>query len=207
MPTKPLSRIYAYYMKRVLVLDAALRSALAVTRSLGRRGVAVYTAEESEQAPAGCSRHSQGYFTYPSPRRQPDRFIEALTLFIKEQQVGILLPMTELTTTLLLTHRGAFHNVIIPFPELGRVNSLANKCELMHTAETLGVHIPRTWHMDNNKTEIDVRNTPTFPAVLKPGKSWLNIHGQWQRTAVRFPENALELNKLTETDAAFQVHP
>lgn len=115
--------------------------------------------------------------------------------------------MTELTTTLLLTHRGAFHNVIIPFPELGHVNSLANKCELMHTAETLGVHIPRTWHMDNNKTEIDIRNTPTFPAVIKPGKSWPNIHGQWQRAAVRFPENAIELNKLTETDTAFQVHP
>lgn len=67
MPTKPLSRIYAYYMKRVLVLDAAPRSALAVTRSLGRRGVAVYIAEESGQTLAGCSRHSQGYVTYPSP--------------------------------------------------------------------------------------------------------------------------------------------
>ena len=71
-------------MKRVLVLDACQRSALSVTRSLGRRGIPVVTADETPTALAGCSRFSSQYFRYPSPGRDSDQFIDALTGCVKE---------------------------------------------------------------------------------------------------------------------------
>ena len=194
-------------MKRVLVLDAGQRSALAVTRSLGRQGVPVFTAEESLEALAGCSRYSKQHFLYPSPRLHPERFIEVLTELVKEQHIDMLLPMTELTTTLLLTNQDAFPGTIMPFPELSRVESLANKCTLMRTAESLGVPVPRTWYVDDPANPPDFRDTLPFPAVLKPGKSWLHLQDQWQRIAVRFPNNHLILNNIIDSEPAFQAHP
>ena len=194
-------------MKKVLVLDAGQRSALAVTRSLGKKGVPVFTAEESTGALAASSRHSKQFFTYSSPRYHPDRFVEALARLVKKQHIDILLPMTELTTTLLLTHKEAFPGTVIPFPEISRVDALANKCVLMRTAETLGIPIPRTWYVDDPATIPDFKNAPSLPAVLKPGRSWLRLQDRWQRFAVRFPTDQSALNSIIESDPAFLLHP
>ena len=194
-------------MKRVLVLDARQRSALAVARSLGKQGVPVFTAEESRDALARCSRYSKQFFSYPSPRLHPERFIEVLTEIVRDHHIDMLFPMTELTTTLLLNHQEAFPGIIIPCPELQRVEKLANKCTLMRTAESLGVPVPRTWYVDDPAHPPDLQDSVPFPAVLKPGKSWLHVEGRWQRVAVRFPANELILNKIIDSEAAFQTHP
>ncbi len=55
-------------MKRVLILYANQRSALAATRSLGRHGIHIITADETADSLAGSSRYSKLYFRYPSPR-------------------------------------------------------------------------------------------------------------------------------------------
>jgi len=194
-------------MNRVLVLDAGQRSALAVTRSLGKQGVPVFTAEESQYALAGCSRYSKQFFPYPSPRLHPERFIEVLAGLVKDQHIDMLLPMTELTTTLLLIHQNAFPGTILPFPELSQVEALANKCTLMRTAKSLGIPIPRTVYVDDPATPPTSQDTLPFPAVLKPGKSWLQLSDQWQRAAVRFPDNQLTLKNIIESEPAFQAHP
>ena len=194
-------------MKRVLVLDASQRSALAVTRSLGKRGVPVFTAEEAQSALAGCSRYSTRFFSYPSPRLHPERFVEVLAELVKEQHIDILLPMTELTTTLLLTRLDAFPDTVIPFPEMSRVDALANKCTLMRTAESLGIPVPRTIYVDDPATLPDYQGTLPFPVVLKPGRSWLRLQNQWQRAAVKIIPNQLIFKDVIESDPALQTQP
>ncbi len=81
-------------MNRVLILDALQRSALAVTRSLGTKSIAVFTADESITALAGSSKFSTRYFSYPSPRLYPEQFIETLCDIIKQHDINILMPMT-----------------------------------------------------------------------------------------------------------------
>jgi len=194
-------------MKRVLILDASQRSALAVTRSLGKQGVPVITAEEALETLAGCSRYSNRFFTYPSPRLHPERFIEVLAGLVKEQRIDILLPMTELTTMLLLTHLDTFPGTIMPFPEMSQVDALANKNTLMRTAESLGIPVPHTFYVDDPATLPDLQDALPFPAVLKPGRSWLRLQNQWQRAAVKFPDNPLILKKIIKSDPAYQAHP
>ena len=194
-------------MKRALVLDASQRSALAVTRSLGKHGVPVFTAEEESGALAGCSRHSKQFFSYPSPRLHPQHFIEVLAELVRSQHIDILLPMTELTTILLLTHKDEFPGVIVPFASPDTVESLANKCTLMRAAESLGVPVPRTWYVENPDLLATIRDELPFPAVLKPGKSWLRHGNEWHRAAVRFPQNAHILDQLLETEPGLRAHP
>lgn len=194
-------------MKPVFVLDANQRSALAVTRSLGEQGVPLVTADESPTALAGCSRFSQRYFQYPSPQVQPEQFVASVAALIKEQEIQIVLPMTELTTTLLLSHRNRLPDVTLPFPEMDTVDSLADKCSLMRLAELLDVPVPRTWYAnDPNNLPVEL-NSLHYPLVLKPGKSWLEHNGEWLHTSVRFAERSDKAADILEHDPAFRVHP
>ena len=194
-------------MKRVLILDASQRSALAVTRSLGKQGINVFTAEESPTALASSSRFSIYHFTYPSPRLDPEHFIETLSKLVKEQHIDILLPMTELTTTLLLMHQASFPSAKIPFPDMSSVDALSNKCLLMRKAESLDIPIPRTWYADSTDNLTFNLDSLPYPIALKPGKSWLYHDGQWQRAAVQFASNSLDARHILDTYWAFKAHP
>ncbi|MDB4575614.1 ATP-dependent carboxylate-amine ligase, partial [bacterium] len=136
-------------MKKVLVLDANQRSALATTRSLGKQFISVFTADETPDALAGFSKFSIQYFTYPSPKKQPEQFVKALANLVEEHNIEVLLPMTELTSSLLLQNQALFPNSIIPLPDIETVESLSNKSLLMKRAESLAISIPQTWYVDD----------------------------------------------------------
>ncbi len=194
-------------MKRVLVLDASQRSALAVTRSLGKQGIPVVTSEETEKTLAGHSRYSVQHVTYPSPRLYPEDFIRALSDLVKAHRIKILLPMTELTAMLLLQQQHRFSGAILPFPDMNTVNSLSDKCTLMRSAEKLGIPVPRTWYCDNPAAlPFNAEELP-YPVVLKPGKSWLEQNGEWLRAGVRFADNSTSLNDIIANEPGFQSHP
>jgi len=194
-------------MKSVLVLDATQRSALAVTRSLGKVGVTVFTADGTQTTLAGCSRFSKQYFSCPSPRLHPERFVAAIASLCEKQAIDIVLPMTELTTTLLLEHRASLSGVTIPFPGLDTVDSLADKCLLIRLAESLNIPTPRTWYADTpTNLPFNLEELP-YPLVLKPGKSWLCQQGQWNRHGVQFADNQSAARSIIESDPAFQAHP
>jgi len=194
-------------MKRVLVLDASQRSALAVTRSLGQQLITVFTAEESPRALAGYSRFSEQHFIYPSARLYPDRFTDFLVDLVKKQHIDIILPMTELTTTLLLSRQDSFPGVILPFPDINTVNSVADKCSLMRMAQSLDIPIPHTWYAEGTASNsVNLDDLP-YPVVLKPGKSWLYQQGQWTRAAVQIAGKPSEAKAILDRDSVFSAHP
>jgi predicted ATP-grasp superfamily ATP-dependent carboligase len=194
-------------MSRVLVLDALQRSALATTRSLGAKGITVFTADESDSALAGSSKFSQQYFCYPSPRLHSEQFIETISSLIKQHDINLLMPMTELTTQLLLENQHRFADVKIPFSSLSVVDSLADKCQLMKMAEKLDVPIPKTWYVDDpDKLPCKLEDLP-YPLIMKPGKSWNLYQGEWRRAAVRMVSTAAEAKELIESYWAFKAFP
>lgn len=194
-------------MDRVLVLDANQRSALAVVRSLGRHGVPLLTADAVPRALAGCSRYSQRYCPLPTPARDPARFTAAVAELCRQQDIGIVLPMIELTATLLLEHRERLPDIRIPLPELPVLDRLADKCSLMRLAESLQIPIPRTWYADDpDRLPCRLEDLP-YPLVLKPGKSWLEVQGEWRRNAVRFAADAAQAREILASDPAFRAHP
>ncbi len=56
------------------VTDGDQRPALAITRSLGRRGVAVVVGSERPHSLASASKYCARHVTYPSPIRHPGAF-------------------------------------------------------------------------------------------------------------------------------------
>lgn len=195
------------YMKSVLVLDANQRSALATTRSLGQHNVSVITCDESATSLAGSSKYSQKYLTSPSPSDDSKQFIQYLVKVIKEFDISIVFPMTELTTTLLLVNKEQFEGVTLPFSNIETVNLLADKCSLMRLAKQLDIPYPKTmFESGSNNTDIDF-DCMDFPLVLKPGKSWLISNQQWIHTEVKFANTADEARDILKNDPAFHQHP
>ena len=194
-------------MKHVLVLDANQRSSLAVTRSLGKHKVPLITTDETESALAGCSRYSQHYFSHPSPQLQPEQFSLAIAELCKKENIDIVMPMTELTATLLLDKQSSLPAIMLPFADIDTVNTLADKCSLMHLAESLNIPIPRTWYAESpDNLPVDLTEL-SYPIVLKPGKSWLLYKDKWIHTTVQIVNNASEAGDILTSDPAFRAHP
>ena len=61
-----------------IVTNARNRVAYNVVRSLGQKGVPVYTADFVPHSMSFASRYSKGHFIYPSPFREPDGFLSCL---------------------------------------------------------------------------------------------------------------------------------
>jgi predicted ATP-grasp superfamily ATP-dependent carboligase len=126
---------------------------------------------------------------------------------VRNHHIDILLPMTELTTALLLKNESAFPGTVLPFPDMETIDSLANKCTLMRMAEVLGIPIPDTWYADNPESLPVGLEELNYPLVLKPGRSWLHQQGKWERVAVRVVQNPSEAMEILRSEPAFRLHP
>ena len=198
-------------MKRVLILNANQRSALSVTRSLGKHGILLITADEDLSSLAGSSCYSQKFLTYPSPQLQPEQFILVIAEICKNEQIDIVMPMTELTASLLLSSQADsstnLADITLPFAALNTVNSIADKCSLMHMAEKLDIPIPVTWHADDPDNLPVNLTTLTYPIILKPGKSWVLYNKEWMHTSVQIAEDEAQARRILTSDDAFRAFP
>jgi predicted ATP-grasp superfamily ATP-dependent carboligase len=188
------------------VLDATQRSALATTRSLGQRGYKVITADSSQNTLAGSSRYSHTHWVYPDPYSQPSAFVDWATSALSGEAVQVALPMTEVTTDLLVRNSFLWPNVLLPYASIERIDQLCNKAKLMMRAQELGIPIPLTMHIENPGELPPDLETLHYPVVLKPTRSRIMLNSHWLNTAVNIVHNAEELRDALKTEA-FRNHP
>jgi len=171
-------------------LDGQQRSALAVVRSLGRRGHHLTTADIESAHLAGHSRYTESATSYPNPRTDLSAFKRWLQSAAREHDA--VLPMTDVTMPVALGMRMelACH---LPFSDLEGYEFLSDKFELFRFAADNDIHIPRTKFVD----EPDELNVDTidldFPVYVKPDRS-VRIEGDhFVETSVLYVRNREEL--------------
>ncbi|HKN47470.1 MAG TPA: hypothetical protein VJ144_05820, partial [Candidatus Polarisedimenticolia bacterium] len=91
----------------VLVTDACGNHALAVVRSLGRRGIRVAAADSAWCAKALFSRYCSARAIYPSATRSLPEFLAGLLRLLERLKPDLLVPMTERTIMAILAGRTA----------------------------------------------------------------------------------------------------
>lgn len=190
----------------ILVLDANQRSALAVTRSLGRRPeVNVWTADCTHKSLAGASRYSQHYLQCPSPQNQPTEFLLWLSDMIRLHRFDVVFPVTEITSQLLLMNHSYLGSCKLPFADYQTVMSLADKGKLMQAAVTAGVPTPK-FSLYQQADEVDIEDFDTFPIVIKPCLSKVWSGKEWISTGVTIVHDRDALRKTLD-DKAIQACP
>jgi len=190
----------------VLVLDAAQRSALAVTRSLGRLpNVTVVTAERAGFNLAGASRYSSESLLYPCPETQPQQFIDWLRQLLQVRTFNWVFPVTEVTSQLLLMHQAHIANLHLPFAPLETVMAMADKGQLTQRAQQLGVPVPGSvWHANSASL---VPAQLAYPVVIKPCLSKIYVQDRWLSTSVFVAQDASSLARELALRPYLAEHP
>jgi predicted ATP-grasp superfamily ATP-dependent carboligase len=196
-----------HHVMSALVLDGNQRSALAVTRALGRRGIPVIVAGETRTTLAGASRYRQDTFTYPAPHEQPERFIDTIRTEAAARGVGLMMPMTDLTTHLVLRHREQFENIAIPSASFETFEMLTDKRRLIRLAQGLGVPVPATYVAEPGE---DLSRLPAgfgFPLVLKPSRSTMWTGRRWIAASVHYADSLRHAQDLVARHEYFSRQP
>lgn len=184
-------------MGPVLVLDGRERSALAVTRGLGRAGIPVVVGAETVTSLAGSSRYCVATWVYPSPLSDPSKFISSLVEADARFNMSAIMPVTDATMQVVAAHRDVFRTSITgAIPPLESYDLVSDKCHLMRLAQELGVPVPDTIFVENGRLPKDIHNVGDYPVIVKPGRSLMLVDGIWTRTTVQQAANRLELEQL-----------
>ncbi len=178
----------------VLVTDGNERATLAVTRALGREGIDVIVGADHDTSLAGVSRYCHGRWRYPVPSKDPSGFVESLLAAVERYRARVLLPISDLSMTLVGAERRRFdERTIIPAPSPAVYEAVSDKYELMKKAQQLGVPIPETWFIPDGNLNPVIDRLGPYPLVVKPGKSRVQVDGEWVRTEVQHVANREEL--------------
>ena len=179
-------------MTSVLVLDGGQRSALAVVRSLGRRGIQVHVADTVSPCLAGVSRYAHSQWHHPDPQSSPAQFVTWVHDISRRLRIDLVFPATDVTTMLLAPHRetpGAPRIVCAPHTAYEQVT---DKFHLLQIANRAQVRTPRTFIATSLQEIEEHLSTARFPIVLKPARSRLALHDRIIDTTVYIAQSKAE---------------
>lgn len=127
---------------RVLVCDGEQRTALAVVRSLGRRGHDVAVCSHEIPCIAGISRWAGRAFPVPNPRTGTETYLPAIRMAATAWAADIILPMTDQSNLALLGQREALSPAILPGPSLEMFLEVSDKRRILARARAIGIATP-----------------------------------------------------------------
>lgn len=190
----------------ILVLDAAQRSALAVTRSLGKLPqLSVYTAEASLQALAGCSVFSHQFFVSPNPIDAAEEYVLWLQNLSNRYDFALVIPVTEVTSQLLLMNMARLPRVRLPFSSYESVLQLADKGNLMMLAQNLDIPTPATQWLASAAELTSAQLN--YPFVIKPCLSKIFTPAGWVATCVKIIRSPQDLDRALKSEIYLQTYP
>jgi len=179
---------------RVLVLDADMSPALAVTRSLGRLGLCVDIAAHEPNTLSAYSRHAHLRLVYPDPLKQRDAFLQWMREHLANDRYPLVFPVTERSVSALLPllddeqYKGQ-----IALPRRQSLELALNKERTLSLARQLGIDCPGSCLITEESELAKVPEAFGYPVVIKPARSIGNNGEQAQQLSVAYAQDANEL--------------
>jgi predicted ATP-grasp superfamily ATP-dependent carboligase len=181
----------------VFVTDGDQRPALAITRSLGRRGVYVVVGAEQADCLASASKYCARSVAYPSPVHDPEAFERFVLELAERERIDVVVPVTDVTTYLVAKNAGALSRFSrTAVPPFEAFDFVADKSALLERAATCGIAVPRSHTVDNRSGLIDVLDRIEYPAVIKPSRSRIRTTAGWLAASVKYAHNEMDLLRL-----------
>ncbi len=153
----------------ILVTDAGRGSAIAIIRSLGRKGWRVIAADSHRRSLGFRSRYACDSLVYPPPQTAPRDTVAALLDTARRRRVDLIIPVTDEVILPLSQQRARFEGVCkLALPAADALRVTTDKHKTMELADRLHVPVPRT-HLVRTVGEA-LRHGPAlgWPVVLKP---------------------------------------
>jgi len=155
----------------VLVANASGGVALAVIRSLGKKGIKVTGAAPRNAYPM-YSKYCKDkiiYGTYNNRRDITGRLLQ----IVKENNYDVFLPVVDEKTLILLSRNKEkfekYTKLPIADPEI--LETASDKAKVMEIAEELGIPCPKTYPLTKISDIEKLKNKIEYPVVIKPRHS------------------------------------
>ena len=185
---------------KVFVTDGDQRPALAITRSLGRRGIDVIVGEDRPVSLASSSRYAAGHRTYPSPHDEPAAFDRFLDDLIARERPDVVMPVTDVTTYMIARRHGELcQRTAVAAPPFEAFDFASDKGQLLRHAATRGISIPRTFFVSDAAGVRRILPHIEYPAVIKPCRSRILSDRGWLSTMVHHVTHESDLLRLYDT--------
>ncbi|MCR6623611.1 MAG: ATP-grasp domain-containing protein [archaeon YNP-LCB-024-027] len=153
----------------VLVTDASERTALAVIRSLGRRGIKVLAADTTRFNAGFLSKYCTQKVIYPSPTEDKEKFVKSLLRLVKNTKLDLLIPITDFTMIPILEKKEEFEQYVkVAAPPYEVAMRAYDKFQTISIAKKCGVPHPKTFLIDDIKTLREIADELNYPVVIKP---------------------------------------
>jgi predicted ATP-grasp superfamily ATP-dependent carboligase len=186
----------------ILVTDGQQRSALAITRSLGRRGMRVWVGEEHPGSLAAASRYCTREVIYPSPYTDPGGFERFLLRFIEREPVHVLMAASDVTTHVVARNADLIRpHAAIAVPPFDAFEAVTDKWSLLQRAASHGIPIPVTYFVAGKAALAAHLPSIAYPVVVKPTRSRIPTRTGWISGTTQYAADEAELLRLyRETD-------
>lgn len=191
--------------KSIFVLDGEQKSALAATRSLGKAGIKVITGSPFISSLSGASKYSYKQVKYSSPFIDPIKFIEDIKAIIVENNVDLLLPMTDASVFTILSHENELNSFVkILSGHFNNYIIASDKFNLLKTAIKLNIPIPNTIFIESSDDIERCKNILKYPIILKPQMSIIKDNNQLKQTSVKIVNSYEEILDLVKNTITFK---
>ena len=158
-----------------LVTNAKNRIAYNIVRSLGKKGIPVYTSDFVSSSMSFFSRYSKGHFLYPSPYRKQEDFIVSLIQNCKRLKTDVLIPVFE-ESFLIAKHKEKIENCVrVVLPDYEQILFAHNKDRWEPLARRLGIPVPETFPIADLQSGKRCLSDLNYPVLMKPkqgGGAW-----------------------------------
>lgn len=193
-------------MANVLVTDGNQRAALAVTRSLGSKGIRVITADVLPKTLSSASKHAYSSETY-LPHDDIPAFIKSIKDIVSRHNIQVIIPITEISLFSLLQHRNEFPSAVMPFDSYEKISLLSDKAKLIEHCTKLDISCPKSLYFESGSEAIHTDLSLEFPIVLKPYRSRIFENDHWISTSVKYAHTEEEFRNMCMNDPVFSSHP
>lgn len=184
---------------KILVTDGNNRAALAITRSLGKKGYQILVGEKTSSSLAGASKYCQEKFQYPDPGRYPEDFIQCLIKKITKKKIEVILPVTEIATILVTENREQLEPYVkIPFSSTESIKLASDKSKIIEIARKLNIPIPQTSILESASDLKNFQDNFSYPIVLKSGRSRIFTDFGILSTSVSYARTKEELLSMVQ---------
>jgi predicted ATP-grasp superfamily ATP-dependent carboligase len=178
-----------------LVLDGEHRAALAVVRSLGRRGVTVHVASSVPRSLAGGSRFAASESLVPDPTQGSEAYARAIARLSADCNAPVIMPVTEASILALLEYQDLLGPIRMASRDLARFRLATDKAAVLSLASQLNIDVPAQWTI-NDAAGIATIPEEHYPLVVKPARSVVTSTAGRRKVAVQYASGRQELAEI-----------
>jgi len=159
-------------MARVLVTEADGRNVVAAVRSLGRQGIEVVGASAERLALSFFSKYCKGRLRYPSPRQEPEAWLEWLLGELSRRQYDMVMPIGDDCTEMVSKYKDEIEEFTrVPVVKYSKWLRARDKAQTIELAMNLGVPCPKTRFINDLSAVESIGREMDGRLVIKPRQS------------------------------------